>query len=277
MNITFNIEDEAVAEKMKKVAFIDLETSLVTAKIFQTGNQYIKIDQVKDTTKILTAAGGSMYDLYTKGAAGVWAYGNHMFDTFDADPMDDTEILKKLWAVLDEADTVVAHNSRFDIGMLQGRFLEMGMPLPRPYKVVCTYKGLSGFSMNSKKLDQLSKVLIGSKKISTSWSLWDRCSEGDIEAFREMVNYCIGDIYDTLFKVYCRTAAYYPKKAVDLSIPGRICCKVSGHPLVGAGTWVNPNNGNEYTLYHNPELNIYYRDRYKRDAKKAGMGFLVPL
>ena len=277
MKIEFNINDLEVAAKMKKVVFLDVETSMVTARIFQTGQQYININQLQDRTKLLTASWGTMYDLATLGSAGVKAVGNHMGPNFKDNPMDDLYVLKQLWTVLDEADTICCHNAKFDVGMMQGRFLEAGLPLPSPYKVVCTYKGLSGFSMNSKKLDSLSQILVGSKKISTSHSLWHRCADGEEEAFKEMMAYNIGDIYDTLYQVYIRTAAYYPKKAVDLSVPGRLCCKVSGQPLVGAGTWINPNNGNEYSMYINPTLNIYYRDRYKREAKKAGKGFLIPL
>ncbi len=277
MKANFNISNPIVAEKMKRCVLLDIETSLVTARIFSTGNQYIRIDQVKDETRLLSAAGGSMYDLYTKGEAGVWGVGNHMFDTFKDNPIDDTEVLKYVWKILDEADTIVCHNARFDQGWLQGRFLRLGMKLPSPYKVVCTYKGLNGFNMNSKKLDYLSHSLIGTHKISVGYDLWDRCADGDIDAFREMMKYNIGDIYNTLFKVYERTCAYYPNKCVDLSIPGVPSCRVTGKELESQGVWTNSNTGTEYKMYINPDLGVYYRNRYKLDSKKEDMGLLVPI
>jgi hypothetical protein len=277
MKIKFNISNDIVAEKMKKITFLDIETSLIDVRLFSTGQQYVNISQTRSQTHILTVAGGTMHDLYTKGEAGVWSYGNHQFDTFKDNPLDDSEVLKKVWKILDDSDVIVAHNAKFDTGWLNGRFLQLGYPLPSPYKTVCTYRGLTGFSMNSKKLDVLSNTLIGSSKIKTDWSLWDRCSEGDRDAFEEMMQYNIGDIYDTLFQVYIRTAAYYPAKAANLSIPGIPSCRVSGQELVLHGMMTNEANGNDYDVYKNKDLNIYYRDRSKQGSKKAGQGFLIPL
>ena len=277
MKIKFNIANDVVAKKMKKITFLDIETSLINVRLFSLGQQYVNISQVQSQTRILTVAGGSLYDLHTKGEAGVWSYGNHEFDTFKDNPLDDSEVLKKVWKILDDSDVIVAHNAKFDTGWLNGRFLQLGYPLPSPYKIVCTYRGLTGFSMNSKKLDVLSNTLIGTSKIKTNWDLWDRCSNGDRDAFEEMMKYNIGDIFNTLFQVYIRTAAYYPAKCANLSIPGIASCHVTGETLEVVGEWINHNNGNIYNMYINKDLNIYYRDRSKQGSKKAGRGFLVPL
>ena len=271
------MKNEAVVEKMKTTIFIDCETSLVDVRLFSLGKQYVNANQLKSQTRILTVAGGSLYDLYTKGEAGVWAVGNHQFPAFSSDPLDDSHTLQKVWDKLDKATTVIAHNARFDQGWLHGRFLQLGWPLPRPYKLVCTYRGLSGFNMSSKKLDMLSSTLIGTAKIKTDWDLWDRCSDGDRDAFEEMMKYNIGDIFNTLYQVYVRTAAYYPSRCVDLSISGVPSCKVSGHPLSLCGTVENVATGLEHNVYINATLNIYYKERCHNKSKKAGNGRLVPL
>ena len=96
---------------------MDIETSINPVWAFRTGNQYVTIDQMEETTKILTVAGGSMYDLYTKKKKGVWSVGNHHFKkAFKNDPLDDTELLRRVWKILDEAKVIVAHNGRFDEG-----------------------------------------------------------------------------------------------------------------------------------------------------------------
>lgn len=276
MEVVFNIENEVVAAKMKRVTLLDIETSLVDVRVFGTGKQFINIDQFKSKTRLLTVAGGTLYDLYTKGADAIWAYGNHQYDTFEENPLDDTELLDQIWTILDDSDVIIAHNAAFDKGWLHGRFLELGWQLPSPYKVVCTYRSLHGYNMNSKKLDSLSNTLIGTAKIKTDFRLWDRCSDGDRDAFEQMLQYNIGDIYDTLYQVYVRTCAYYSHKCVDLSIPGVPSCRVSGQLLDEYGTVTNEANGMEHALYINKDLNLFYKERCNIYSKKAGNGRLTP-
>ena len=72
--LTFNVKSEHVRSVMKKCTFLDIETSLNTAYVFRTGKQQINASQLTTTTKILTVAGGTMYDLYTQKKKGVWAF-----------------------------------------------------------------------------------------------------------------------------------------------------------------------------------------------------------
>ena len=264
----------------KKVQFLDIETSLIEARVFRTGKQNINADQLTGTTRILTVAGGSMYDLYTKGEAGIWGHSNHHnLSTFNEDPLDDTFVLRKIWNILDKADTIVAHNARFDKGWLLGRFLELGWKLPSKFSVVCTFQNLGAFNMTSKKLDELSKNLIGTEKIPTDISLWMRCSDGDMSAFEEMLRYNKGDIFDTLFKVYMRTAQYTPESCVDLTdysveIPQ---CKVTGDQLVmEPKRFLNRTNGLKYFVYKNINNGLQYVDRYNVNSKKANIGLIKP-
>jgi len=259
----------------KKVQFLDIESSLVDARVFRTGLQTINANQLSNTTKILTVAGGSMYDLAFKGEKGIWGFSNHQSSTFKKDPLDDTEVLEKVWRKLDEADVVVAHNSRFDKGHLMGRFLELGWALPSRFALVCTYRSLHGYDLTSKKLDELSQTLVGTEKIHTDFSLWNRCSDGEVSAFKEMLRYNKGDIYETMFKLYMRTCQYYPQKSVDLtdhSLP-LAQCRVTGRLLDELeDVHTNHSTGKQYQLYHNPENNLYYVDRYCVGSKKAGIG-----
>lgn len=272
--------DPYIDDMSKRIVFLDIETSLITAKVFRTGNQVINANQLKDSTKILTVAYGSLRDLNNKGVKGVKCLTNRTSKTFKRDPHDDTELLKKLWPILDEADVVVAHNAAFDKGWLLGRYLELGMKLPSHFFVFCTYQNLRPFNMTSKKLDELSQKLIGTKKLSTDFSLWDRCSDGDVDAFKEMEAYNVGDVYDTLYQVWLRTAYYNPIKAIDFANPDSdlIQCKVDGQyleELIGK-YYTNRNTGKKYQLYANPRSGQIYRDRYMITSKSAGCGYVVP-
>lgn len=278
--IKISLKTQYIRERTKKVVMIDIETSLIDARVFRTGLQQVNAHQLTSAGRILTVAGGSMYDLMTKGIKGVWGHSNHHFPTtFKNDPLDDTGVLKKVWKILDDCEVMVAHNARFDKDWLLGRFAQKGWPLPSPFETICTYQSLHGLRMDSKKLNELSKTLVGTKKISTDFGLWMRCSDGDVSAFKEMMTYNIGDIYETLYQVYMRTCRYYPDRCVDLSDPDSdaIQCKVTGEGLVTNGTHSNRTTGLEYSRYLNEEYGIHYVDRYTVDSKKAGLGKIKQL
>lgn len=274
--LKYNVKNNHVAKVMKEVEFLDIETSINPVWSFRTGNQFITIDQMEDSTKILTVAGGSMYDLYTKKKKGVWSVGNHHFKRqFKKDPTDDTELLRRVWSVLDRAKVVVAHNGRFDEGWLRGRFLELGWKQPSRFSLVCTYQGLRNYNMSSKKLTFLSQKLCGTDKIPTEIALWIECAKGNVKAFEEMEKYNIGDVYDTLFKVYMRTCQYYPDYCVDMTNYdlGFAQCRVTGYVLKTLPDfWTNHTTGLQYALYHNPKNGLIYRDRYNVNSKKAYTG-----
>jgi len=276
--LKFDFRDPHIKKVAKKVTFLDIETSLVDARVFRTGKQQVNANQLTSQTRILTVAGGSLYDLVTKGEEGMWSCSNHRSSTFKKDPLDDTEILATVWDVLDQSDVIVAHNAAFDRGWLMGRFLELGWKLPSRFFTFCTYRNLTPFNMTSKKLDELSQNLIGSKKLTTDMSLWMRCSEGEKKAFQEMEEYNIGDVYNTLFKVFMRTAYYNPIKAIDFSNPEieEATCKVDGTKLKATGEYLNRRNGLRYKLYINPRSGIEYIDRYNTRSKKSGIGLVRP-
>jgi hypothetical protein len=276
--LKLDFRDPYVKDLSKKIIFLDIETSLVTAKIFRTGNQFIEAKQLQDTTKILTVAYGSLHDLQSKGKEGVTVLSNRTSKNFKKDPHDDSELLKNLWPILDKAEVIVAHNSRFDRGWLLGRYVELGMELPSHFFDFCTFQNLRPFNMTSKKLDELSKNLIGTRKLPTDFTLWERCSHGDVKAFKEMEAYNIGDVYDTLYRLWLRTAYYNANKAIDFANPDSrdIQCKVDGRYLEEYGVYTNRANGLKYYQYKNPRSGQVYVDRYNTNSRKAGLGLVRP-
>ena len=232
-----------------------------------------------DQTKLLTAAWGRWDKLYNEGESAVVSVGNyHRKRTFKKDPLDDTYVLRQLWKVLDDATVIVAHNASFDKGWIEGRFLDLGWKLPSKYYVYCTFRSLHGLNGVSKKLNYLSQKLIGTKKVSHEGKeLWIKCSEGCLESHKKMEEYNIGDIYNTLYKVFMRTALYVPHKCIDLSGEGKYC-QVTGDELVKLDKpYKNRKTGLLYHCYHNPKYNFTYRDRYNVRSKKADMGYITPL
>ena len=277
-----NTDRNHVDSVMRRTTFIDIETSLVEAYTFRTGQQFIGIDQLKEDsqTKLLTAAWGTWHDLYYYGENGVESVSNHhRKGAFKKDPLDDTYVLRKLWDVLDQSDVIVAHNAAFDRGWIEGRFMDLGWKQPSKYYVYCTFRTLHGLNGVSKKLDYLSQKLIGTEKVKHEGvGLWIRCSQGDVSAFEEMEEYNIGDIYNTLYKVYMRTALYVDRyKSIDLAGEG-LYCSVTGDPLVKQDKlYTNRATGLRYYTYINEYYNLEYRDRYNTRSKKANQGYIRPL
>ena len=180
---------------------------------------------------------------------------------------------------MDQSEVIVAHNASFDRGWIEGRFMDLGWKQPSKYFVYCTYQALHGLHGNSKKLDYLSQKLIGTEKVKhEGMPLWIRCSEGDVEAFEEMEKYNIGDIYDTLYQVFMRTALYVPRhKCIDLSGEG-LYCTVTGDDLVKQKkVYRNRKTGLLYYTYKNEKYGFEYRDRYNTRSKKADKGYVTPL
>ena len=79
--ITLNTNDDFIRSKMKRVYFLDIETALINARVFRTGLQTVSFNQLDGYTRLLTAAWGTMWDLYTKGEEGVKGVSNHTGDT----------------------------------------------------------------------------------------------------------------------------------------------------------------------------------------------------
>lgn len=118
---------------------------------------------------------------------------------------NDAEVVKAAWRLLDEADIVVAHNAKgFDLPTLNARFLALGLPPPRPYRVVDTLEvARKKFRWSSASLDSISYQLLGARKSHTSFALWKGCMAGEPAAWRSMVSYCKRDV-NLLARVYLK-------------------------------------------------------------------------
>lgn len=129
-----------------------------------------------------------------------WLYGdNVMNDALTPDEIlseDDSRITKSLWKLIDEADVLIAHNGiGYDVKTFNTRCLLHDLPPTSHYQVIDTLlHARKRFKLESNKLDYLGQILGFGKKLPTSFSLWDRCMQGDEEAMKYMVKYCDQDV-----------------------------------------------------------------------------------
>ena len=134
------------------------------------------------------------------------------FPGYDENRSNDAQLAAKLWAVLDEADLVVAHNGdRFDIKKANARFLAHGMTPPSPFKTVDTLKlARRHFALTSNKLDDVARALgLGRKAETGGFQLWRDCMAGDRKAWAKMARYNSQDVL-LLAKVYERLRPWHP-------------------------------------------------------------------
>lgn len=132
------------------------------------------------------------------------------YKTFKRDKENDSELVRELWTLLDEADIVIAHNGDgADIPWARTRFIAHGLRPPSPFKSIDTRKiARRQFKFDSNKLDDLGRYLgIGRKLPNTGFDLWRRCMVGDEAAWRTMCRYNVQDVA-LLERVYLKLRSW---------------------------------------------------------------------
>ena len=147
-----------------RILLFDIETAPHMAYVWKCFKEYIAPERlIQHTTVICWAA--------------KWLDGKCvMFDDVPHDDYtNDRAICESLWALVDEADIVVAHNGRgFDHPLMRTRWLEHEMPPPSPYQTVDTCKlAQTQFRFPRSKLESIAQYLdIGHKTDHDGFKLW---------------------------------------------------------------------------------------------------------
>lgn len=145
------------------------------------------------------------YNWYTE--QGVHNVAQPDFARYREAPYDDSQVVRALWSLMDEADVVVAHNAKsFDNRVANARFMEWGLGPPSPYQTVDTLLAARRFfRFGQNSLSALCERLeIGSKPGHTHGMLWRDCVAGDMTAWEKMKVYnnmdvqLLGQLYDKL-------------------------------------------------------------------------------
>ena len=106
--------------------------------------------------------------------------------------LNDKNIVKDIWNLLNEADIVVAQNGKsFDIRVMNTRFLWHGLGPTSPYRVVDPKVEAKRYlRLPSNSLDDICDYFgIGRKMEHEGFGLWLKCIEGDVNAWKRMKEY----------------------------------------------------------------------------------------
>lgn len=177
--------------KKAKILFIDIETAPLKASLWSMWQDGIALNQLDS-------------DWYILSFTAKWADSDDIVymdkrDSFDNE--DDTEMLHKIWELLNEADYVAGHNTkRFDTKKINARFILNGYTKPLHYRHIDTLliaKAIFGFTSN--KLEYLTDKLCKKYKKLTKrryngQSLWTECLKGNQDAWEEMEEYNTFDV-----------------------------------------------------------------------------------
>lgn len=179
-----------------KILILDIETAPKVAYVWRFFKENVSPKQVKEHGHIMSFAAkwlGEEYVYYEENRK-----------------ENDIALIKVLNSLLDQADIVVAHyGKKFDLPQISGRSVVHGLKPPSPYKIVDTKEVASKhFNFPSNSLEYLCDVFnVKHKKKShkkfPGFELWLECLRNNNEAWDEMKEYNIADIY-ALEDIYLR-------------------------------------------------------------------------
>lgn len=170
-----------------KILIVDVETAPALAWVWKFWKENVAPKQVVENPYMLSWAAK-------------WFGEKNVFYE-DKSNQDEKAMLEPLAQLLDQADIVVAHNGvRFDIPVINARFLVNGIKPPSPYKIVDTLQiAKKEFRFPSNSLEYLSQALdLDVKKRDhkkfAGFTLWLEVLRNNPEAWEEMRLYNVDDI-----------------------------------------------------------------------------------
>lgn len=210
----------------QKALVLDIETSPLTALIWQLKDQYVDISQILEDWHLMAWGAKWLGDPPSKMM--------YMDQRKEKDIKNDKKMLSVLWKLLDEADIVITQNGeKFDSPKLNARFITWGMHPPKPYRHLDTYKIVKKAAcFTSNKLEYLTnKLCTKYKKLShgkfPGLSLWKECKAGNLEAWEEMKKYNINDVLSTE-ELYMKIRAWNETKNAPSVFIDALTCAVCG-------------------------------------------------
>lgn len=195
-------QNKDIKQFIPKILLLDIETAPLQGYIWSLWKQNIGLNQI-------------ISEWFMLCWSAKWIYSDEVFsgklNKKELLNQNDRRICGDLWRLLDEAELVVAHNGdRFDIPKINTRFIMNGLNRPSPYRTIDTLTvARKQFGFSSNRLDALAGYFGFEHKLSTDFTLWDRCVKGDTEAMDYMSEYCERDVL-LLEEVYLKIRNWIP-------------------------------------------------------------------
>lgn len=216
-----------------RIAVLDIETSPIQSRHWSLWQQNISLSQIMDEWTVLSFCNKWLGEkaIEYKDTAG------------RDDIRDDSELLARLWEILDEADFVVAQNGKkFDLKKIKARMVMAGLPPFSPIIVIDTLLiAKAEFGFTSNKLEWMTQHLTKAKKLKhkafPGFDLWNACLDDDPKAWAEMKKYNIMDVVslEELYLVLRGWATGHPNVAAFFPGEEARCPKCGSTKLTEKG------------------------------------------
>jgi DNA polymerase elongation subunit (family B) len=197
--------------------------------------------------------------------AAKWEDGSYItFDSIFKNSKED--MLKRLHALLDEADAVVHYNGKsFDIPIINTEFIEAGLLPPSPYHQIDLLRVVrKHFRFPHNKLDYIVKRLeLGGKVEHTGFDLWLGCMQNKPKDWATMEKYNRQDvkILQSLYRKLLPWIDNHPNQALHIEELDRPVCTTCGSDKVIKKGTVTTKTG-EYQRYRCKKCGSQLRERY---------------
>lgn len=253
---------EQLIDNKSRILIYDIETTYLTARVWNTGKQYVRHDQIKDETQIITVA-------YT------WLNsGEIKYLTWNNNTKEDSSLIKEFAKVYNQADAVCGINSnKFDCKILHARCakhkIDINTLVPKIDLQVQARRVLRLPSYSMKYLAEYFGVTNkGGHEGITMWikiqELTGKISE---EALKNMVDYNVNDIVTTE-ELYNRLLPYFSHKIHKGVLEGRnnFTCPDTGSTNVSLYKEITTSLSKQYILKSNETGRKYKvsRSTYKK-------------
>jgi DNA polymerase III epsilon subunit-like protein len=185
-----NKETTVAKKKTLDILYLDLETSCDVVGTFGRYNVNLSESNIIAQGNQIISAAWVFNDDENVSVA------SSKFEAFKLDMQSERELLLILIDQLNNADAVVIHNARFDLGTIQQRMLAHGLGRMPNVKVIDTLMIAKKYlKLRSNKLDSITKYFGLSNKIENSGiKLWIEVQAGNTAALEEMLEYNAGDV-----------------------------------------------------------------------------------
>lgn len=256
-----------------RTLILDIETAPILANVWRTWKENVGLEQIRADWYILS------FSAKWLGAKRVIYHDQSKAANIE----DDTDLMRKLWGLLNEADFVVAHNGRrFDLKKINARFIVKGFPPPSPYRIIDTLDiAKSQFAFTSNRLAYLTDTLCTEKKLAHAkfpgFSLWKECLAGNKEAWAEMKLYNCQDVV-SLEELYLKLRAWdtnHPNVAALDEPEEHECCPKCGSSHVIQKGYRYTQVG-KYARFQCRDCGGWSRGRTMQNTREVRKNLLMP-
>ena len=263
--------EETLHPKIPKYLLIDVETLPAAALVFTLFSKApIQHDHLLNDVTICCWSAK-------------WLYSTEMMSdcmtSEEAVKKDDKRIMESLWGILNDAECIIGHNcDRFDMKMINARFVYNKIKPPTPYQTIDTLKHTQkALGTMSHRLDYFGKFMFNKGKLHTDFSLWRKCYDGDQESLDYMLKYNRVDV-ELLEELYLEALPYmrpHPNFALYAEAT-ETCCIYCGHTeLEDAGMYVT--SANRYHAHRCKKCGGIMRDRLSDVTRQERNNMLISI